>query len=442
MYLKGAWINLLLRYIFGFPMNSFTDLSKVGRFFDCGEFPKIPVKKIAVDSRAVQPGDLFFALPGEKNDGHDFIPEAVSRGASGAVVAKGITAEVSMPLIEVPDTLHALQSLTQAELKGRPTKIIGVTGSVGKTTTKEMIAALLGGKYRAICSPGNFNSQIGLPLTIFNHTTGDEDYLVLEMGMTHKGHIARLIDIAPPLYSVITHVALVHAANFNSIDEIASAKAEIFSHPQTRRGFYPETIACAQLIQNTGTCAKFAVPMQNDRYPPLPFNGEHLRQNFLLAAAVAVECGVAENEIIERMKLIKLPEKRQEYVAKNEMLFVNDSYNASVPSMIAALRALPSPVRNGKRIAVLGEMLELGSFSEECHRQVAIEALDKVDYMLCLGPECKAMIPIWAKSGRQAYYFDERQSLVEALKCLARPGDVILLKGSHAKQLWKVLDEV
>jgi UDP-N-acetylmuramoyl-tripeptide--D-alanyl-D-alanine ligase len=303
-----------------------------------------------------------------------------------------------------------------------------------------MLATLLEGKYRVARSPKNYNSQIGLPLAILNHLYGDEDYLVQEMGMTAAGQISKLIEIAPPDMSVITYIALVHAAFFDGLDAIARAKAEIFALPATQVGFYPENIACRSIIEGVGSCTKRAVKMNGDLYPPLPFPGDHIRQNFLLAAAVARECGMSDEEITARIPSLQLPEKRQQFVVRNGVTFINDSYNACAPSIIAAFNALPHT--QGKRIAVIGEMMELGSFSQACHNDVGVAALDKVDRMLCLGAGCAPIVEVWKKQGRPVDYFDERSLLVDVLKREMASGDVVLLKGSNSKQLWKILDEV
>lgn len=422
-------------------MKCFTNTTEVGRFFGLAEAPSIPFKKISVDSRHLEAGDLFFALPGDKVDGHAFLEEVKERGAVAAVVRKDFHTSCELPLLRVEDTLSALQLLATAALRRSKTKVIAITGSVGKTTTKEMLGTLLEKRFKTVRSPRNYNSQIGLPLSILNHTTGDEDYLVQEMGMTGPGQITGLIKIAPPTIAVLTHIALVHAAFFPSLEDIARAKAEIFLHPSTQLALYPETIACRGLIEYQGNCVKKPVSMV-DHYPDLPFPGEHLKQNFLLAAAVARECGLSDAEIIERIPFLQLPEKRQERIEKLGITFVNDSYNASAPSIIAAFKALPAPKANGKRIAVIGEMLELGQFSKDCHREVGESALKHVDLMLCLGEGCRPIVDAWQSKGRPVHYFDDRAALVVQLKKLMHSGDVVLLKGSNGKQLWKVLEEV
>lgn len=424
------------------------------------------VSGIAVDSRLVEPGNVFFALPGAKADGHSYLQEVAVKGAIAAVVEKNYSGEdYGLQLIRVRHVLQSLQSLASAFVKKGHAKIVAITGSVGKTTTKEFTATLLRQKYRVAASPGNSNSQVGIPLAIVNHTAGNEDILVLEMGMTVPGNIANLIKIAPPDIAVITHVALVHAVNFNSMDEIARAKGEILTHPKTQIGilnYETENFhqllhfgACRKLLFSVkSSCADFSMRIQPDgtmlvshanetvALGTLPVLGKHNHQNLLAAITVAKNLNMDWEEIINAIPSLKLPERRLQVVEKEGITFVNDSYNASLLSVKAALESLPVPQGNGKKIAVLGEMLELGHFSEQCHREVGEHSLNHVDSVLCLGKETHPIFECWESAKRPAQKFMERADLVKALRQSLQPGDVVLLKGSRSKELWKVLDEL
>lgn len=406
------------------------------------------VRGIAVDSRNVKPGDLFFALPGDQTDGHAFLSDAAAKGAVGAVVKKDYAGpDYGMALVRCEDCLKALQMLAKTYLKRHRPKVVAVTGSLGKTTTKDFIAQLLQVKYKVSVSPGNSNSQIGLPLTILNHSQDDDEILILEMGMTHPGQILKLIDIAPPTVAVVTTVALVHACNFNSLTDIARAKAEIFMHPDTEIGFYPQESDHGHVLSTSGTCRKVSFSLHSQEAKtiltkPLPVPGEHNRHNFLAAASVARYLGLSLDEIHERMAALHLPERRLQHVEKFGALFINDAYNASEMSMKAALNSLPTPKAGSKRIAVLADMLELGKFSEGCHRAVAQHALDCVDLMLCFGNECRYINECWQQAGRPVVWAPERSEIVKALRTHLQPGDVVLLKGSRGKGVWKVLEEL
>jgi UDP-N-acetylmuramoyl-tripeptide--D-alanyl-D-alanine ligase len=440
-------------------------LNELSCFITNHILPPLPINGVSVDSRLVKKGDLFFALPGAQVDGHQFLSEAAAKGCEAAIVSKGYEGiDHGMVLIRVEDPLTALQEMARQVLALRRPKIIAVTGSVGKTTTKEFIAGLLKNNYRVSVSPGNSNSQIGLPLSILNHTTGNEEILILEMGMTHAGHVSRLIEIAPPDIALITMVALVHAGNFEGLSDIGRAKAEIFAHRKTSIGILHRQIENYDELCGVGACQKlsFAVECSNADYSlanekqkglliqepdesfrinQLKIPGIHNLHNFLGAVVVARCLKMRWDEINLAAMALALPEMRFEIVEKQGAVFVNDSYNASEISAKAALDSLPEPKPGGKRIAVIGEMLELGKFSDQCHAAVGKFALDRVDRMLCLGENCKAIQNVWNAAGRPVELFMDRADIVHALKKELQTGDVVLLKGSRAKALWKVLDE-
>lgn len=421
---------------------------------------------VAVDSRLLKPGDLFFALPGEHVDGHAFLESAASAGAAGAVVASHYQGpDHGIPLLYVPDTLHALQKLAQTTLQSSKASIVAVTGSLGKTTVKGFITSLLSHKFKVSASPGNSNSQIGLPLAILNHTSLSDDIIVLEMGMTLPGQLTKLIAIARPEVAVVTTVALVHAGNFNSLEEIARAKAEIFASPSTKLGIYHHESNLGGIIAAGGECPKRSFSTESSqadsflnvldgdmhiqeagqapgRLPLLSIPGAHNRHNFLAALNVARYFGMTWEEIKAAQTSLELPERRLQFIEKYGALFVNDAYNASELSMIAAFNSLPNPKPGSKRIAFLGGIVELGKFSEGCHRAVGKHALDHIDLMLCFGTDCLPIFEEWQSAGRPVVWASERNELMPALRQRLQAGDVVLLKGSRAKGVWKVLEEL
>lgn len=443
-------------------------LAQIAHLLNCtqADIPSIEIKGYCIDSRLVKPGELFFALKGERVDGHTYLQEVSQRGAVAAVVSKEYTgSSEGLYLVTVEDPLLALQEIAHWVLKQSSARIVALTGSIGKTSTKEFTKTLLATRYRVAASPGNSNSQVGIPLSVLNHTTGEEDILVLEMGMTAPGHLARLVQIAPPEVAVITTVALVHACNFESVEEIAYAKAEIFSHSHTRLGILHRDMPCFEEISWIGACRKLSFSMHSSladyRLDPanhqcvqsrldgqtailgsLPIPGRHNWHNLLAAIAVARYFGVEWEEIRKTIPTLTLPDRRLQFIRHKDALFLNDSYNASELSVKAALETLPQPERKGRKIAVLGSMLELGKFSQGCHQRVGEFALDHVEQLYCLGEECRPIYELWTKKGRSVQLFDERTSLVACLRQDLQPDDVVLLKGSRSKALWMVLEEL
>lgn len=443
-----------------------TALKKIAQMMHVSTDTDIQVAGFSVDSRLTSRGDLFFALPGAQTDGHAFIAEAAAKGACAAAVLQSYHGpSYGLSLLRCENTLDALQLLAKTCLRFSKTRIIAITGSLGKTTTKEFLTTILKKKFTVSCSPGNNNSKIGLPLTVLNKTNFDDDLLILEMGMTHPGQISKLIQIAPPSMAIITSVALVHACNFNSIEEIALAKAELFSHSGTELGIYPLDNDFKGILSMRGPCSKVSFSTcstQADYFlkccdedmqikcpdgdlaivPLLKLPGEHNRHNFLSAAIAARYLGMTWQEISEALPSLELYERRLQIVEKAGVVFVNDSYNASEMSLKSALQSLPQPASGRKKIAVIGEMTELGKFSQECHRAVGEHALKYADNMLCLGQGCAPIVECWQQAGRPVFWARERADIVTVLRSELQHGDVVLLKGSRPNCLWKVLEEL
>lgn len=440
-------------------------LSRLAKIIGSALENPLAVEGVAVDSRLVLPGNVFFALEGDRADGHEFIGEAAKKGASAAVVCHRYAgSDFGIPLLRVESGLNALQQLAQKFLEERHIRILAITGSVGKTTTKDFISHILKQRYRITATLGNANSQVGLPLTVLNQIKGDEEWLVLEMGMSCPGQIANLVNIAPPHIAVITSIGLVHAVNFSSLEEIARAKGEIFSHPTTEWGVFPAELPFADAIRQFGTCRKVifsllskhadfvleasgkdSLQIQNKGHifemGELSVPGKHNQQNFLCAAAAARLAGVEWEDIREAMKDMQLPERRLQFTEHAGVVYINDSYNASVLSVKAALDSLPNPA-GGRRIAVLGDMLELGKFSEDCHYEVGLAAQQSADALFCLGAEMRAAVEAWRFTREGAFSFSERADLVNALREYIKPKDVVLIKGSRGMQMWKVIEDL
>lgn len=382
----------------------------------------------AVDSQRVVLGSLFFALKGKRVDGHNYLEEVALRGAKGAVVKNGYEGNnFGMDLFHVDDPLKALQMLAKEQHALRNIPVIAITGSVGKTSTKEAVASLLSSKFVVGKTPGNANSQVGVPLAILNDMTGKEEIAVFEMGLTHEGNLSRLIEIAPPTIGVITSIGLVHAENFDSLEAIAKAKGEILSHPKT------EWAVINRSIKNYPFRKIPTFYYDLSEAPLTPHLPDHLRENLAAAVKIARHFGLSEAEIESQVALIRPYERRFENFISQGVYqgvhIVNDAYNASELSMIAALKSLPKVP--GKRIGVLGEMLELGRFSKECHERVATIAVEELDEVYLVGNGCTPILELFLTRGKKGRLFQDPRDLFDAVKEEIKMGDLVLLKGSR-----------
>ncbi len=418
-----------------------------------------------IDSRGVEPGGLFFALKGEKVDGHCYLPEAARRGAVAAVVEKGRVSQAELPLIEVDDPLAALQTLARIGLEHRPAQILGITGSVGKTTAKEFAATLLEKKFSLYKSPGSFNSQRTFPLNLLNRT-GQEKLLVLEMGMSLPGEMQRLVSIAAPDLAVITKIALSHVANFpDGLEGIACAKAEIASQAKTGRVILDvdflqyrtavELIRAEKITFSThDRTADYYLSYVDGQYRidergvrahqfDLPFHETHFLHDFTAALAAARQLGMSWEEIEQQTLKLSLPKMRFEQFEWGGMQLINDAYNANPASMRAALENLPSPKEGGKKIAVFGSMQkELGSYSKESHEEIGRLAQKHIDVLFSIGEDAKILNDTFSEAKKPSEHFRSQESLIERLREVMLPGDVILFKGARAMQIEKVVESL
>ncbi len=435
-------------------------LSDIGSFFQCAPLPDTKICGYRIDSRAILPGDLFFAIKGQKVDGHCFLQQVKERGGIAAVVSEDYTGtDFGLFLIRVKDVSEALQLLAKEILTQRAPRIVAVTGSVGKTTTKDFIATLLEDRYRVGKTTGNFNSQLTLPICILN-MRGDEEVLVLEMGMSQPGEIARLVAIAPPDISVVTKIGVAHIGAFiDGQDGIAREKGAIFSHDKTKWAIFDHDLTKFTQVYDAIKAKKVSFSLQEisadyvlsvgdalidergvraHRFD-LPFKELHILHDFLAAATVARTLGLSWEDIHRKAMHLQVPKMRFEPFEKNGILFINDAYNANPDSMRAALKAFCLLRKEGKKIAVLGSMKELGSFSQNFHEEVGRFAQQYVDTMLVYGKEAKALADAFGEAKKPVEHFLDKKALAERLKSLACPGDTVLFKASRSVELEKVL---
>ncbi len=423
----------------------------------------------SIDSRTVQAGELFFAVRGERLDGHDFVEAALGRGAVAAVIRKDQLARYSDPkgLMPVEDTLVALQTLATAVRKLWGKTAIGITGSMGKTTTKEAVAHLLSVKYRVHRTKGNFNNHFGLPLGLLT-LEPEYDLAVVEMGMSHAGEIAALAHIALPNQGVVTNVAPVHLEYFDSIAGIARAKYELieslpgsgtaflnaddeyvsqfgrdFKGKVVLFGLKPVADVRAEKIEPAGTeGTRFDLICDGMRQPVhSPLLGQHNIYNVLAAAAVAIEHGVTPSEIAGALPAMVPADKRGEVVHLGNITVINDCYNCNPQALNAMVDTLACMAAR-RRIVVAGEMLELGPEGEELHRECGEHIAKKaIDVLLGVRGSAEAMVEAAKKTGIRAEFVATPEEAGEWLARETRDGDVVLLKASRGVKLEKALEK-
>lgn len=432
----------------------------IARFFGIHCDAEIQVSGYQIDSRMVQPGELFFALKGARTDGHKYLADAKMRGAVGAVVSRDYEGpDFGLILLPVDDVVASLQGLAKHLMADCKAQIIGITGSLGKTSTKEFVATLLEGKFKVGKTYLNYNTKLTYPITLLNRT-GDEEVLVVELGMTEPGDIGRLLEIAAPDIAVLTKVALVHVAFFpRGLLDIAKGKSEIFSHPKTKKSVfyhglyeYPEAIAAIHgekvsfsLDDRTADYFLSSELFVDERgvrayqFDP-PYKQSHVLHNFLAAVSVARTMKMEWDEINRQVPKLKLPKMRFEQYEKNGIVFINDAYNANPDSMRAALSHLPEPKEGGKRIAVLGMMVDMGPESETIHRGVGHFAQKYVDHLLVMGKEAAPIYEAFKEVKKPTEQYFDFEKLAERLKMLMSPGDVVLVKASRCVQMEKLFN--
>src|SRR5579864_2727859 len=445
-------------------------LLNIAKFiFARGQYPGEEVANAySIDSRTIKPGELFFAVKGERLDGHDFVDAALKQGAAAAVVRHDQASRYpdKSRLLFVDDTLAALQTLAASVRKswGRP--LIGVTGSAGKTTTKEAIAHVLGTRFRVLKSEGNFNNHFGLPLTLLK-LEPEHDLAVIEMGMSHGGEIRALAKIAQPEIGVVTNVAPVHLEFFDSIAGIAQAKYELIESlpgsgtavlnaddeyvSQFGRDFKGKVVTYgtratadvrAQNVQTRGAeGSEFDVVVGGSReHARLPLVGEHNILNALAAVAVGMARGLTPGEAIGELATLAPPDKRGQVLKLGNITVINDCYNSNPKALQAMVDALAA-MKAGRRIVVAGEMLELGPSGEQMHRAAGQHIAEKkIDVLIGVRGLAQAMVDGARHAGAEAQFVAGPEEAGEWLNREARDGDVVLLKASRGVKLEKALE--
>jgi UDP-N-acetylmuramoyl-tripeptide--D-alanyl-D-alanine ligase len=423
---------------------------------------------ISTDSRTLQPGELFIPLRGEKYDGHDYLTQAIQRGAAGCI-SEEMLGGMLVPVIKVNDTLKALGDLAGAIRRKFSGPVIGITGTSGKTTCKEMLAAILSPLGPGLKSAGNFNNLVGVPLTLFG-LQPEHRWAVIEMGMSTRGEIARLAEIAMPNIGLITNIGAGHLQNFDGISGVARAKGELYISLSTegialinaddsearqlpvangvRKVLFGTSsdaaIRAERVTVQNGSVSFDLVANDSVQKILLPIPGRHNVSNALGAAAAATVLGVGLQEIAAGLKAFKTCPGRMELLElPGDLVVLDDSYNANPLSVHAALDALHDLGTPGHRVAVLADMLELGQTSPELHYQAGMLAAARVDRIFCYGSLAREI----ARGAMDAGLPEDRvvvtgshAELVDRLLEALQGGDRVLIKGSRGMRMEKITE--
>ncbi len=443
-----------------------------GELYGGDGLTKEEAQGVVLDSRLLSSGGVFIATKGERVDGHRFIPEVFARGAL-AVICEELPKPLPGPCILVKDSFQALKDVARYYRSRLNIKVIGITGSVGKTSTKEFIAGVLAKAFPLWKTQGNFNNEVGLPLTILQ-IKEEHQIAVLEMGISQFGEMRRLSEMAKPDICVITNIGECHLEALGDRDGVLKAKLEILDF-WNREGLICVNGDDDKLItlkeKYGDRVVTFGRNRANDYYPSeeisrgllgsrisidgrihipqidVPLPGEHMVLNALAATAIAHTLGMSQEEIREGIRGVQSVAGRSHVVELKDYVLIDDCYNANPVSMKAALDLLQEAA--GRRVAVLGDMFELGREEEAMHRQVgAYAAEEKTDILFCVGKLSEAMyggaMEAAAKnSGKpapQIVYAREKEELYSLLKEALLPGDTILLKASHGMEFAKVAE--
>jgi len=429
----------------------------------------VVINKISTDSRTIKPGELFVALRGENFQGHYFVEATAKAGATGALVDVNWTGDVprNFALLQATDTLQAYQMLAANYRRSLALKVLAITGSNGKTSTKDFAASVLARRFRITKTEGNFNNHVGLPRTILEASSEDE-IAVWEIGMNHPGEIAALSKIAAPDAAIITNIGVAHIEFMGSREAIATEKGALAEaiEPQgtvilnaddpfsagiaarTRAkvvfaGTTGGTVRAIEIRQSAEGSEFTIVEGAHRCRAQLPVAGSHMVQNALLAVAAGRAFGLSIEECAAGLAAAPLTKARLQIKEIGGVQFLDDSYNANPDSMKAALRTLVELDAEGKRIAVLGEMRELGSESERGHREVGeIAAMLGVDQLITIGRAAEQIAEGARTAGLEKV--SSARSTGEAAKLLgqiAEPGDLVLIKGSRAARTEEVIEQ-
>ncbi len=432
------------------------------------KYDTVAVEGVTTDSREIKGGDLYIPLSGTHADGHSFISRAMEDGAAAVMTER--TPKAGIPSVQVRDTLEAFGHLAAQYRASLPVKVLAITGSVGKTTTKEMLAAILHRRFRTTWTEGNHNNNLGLPISVMD-IEADTEYAVLELGMNHFGEMSYLTKIAKPDVAIFTNIGTMHIEYLGSREGILRAKMEILEgmsdkgivimngdepllwnlrDSMKRKHYYfgVKNEACDVRASDLRPAAEgeyFTITGFGRSFPVfVPVVGRHSVYNALAAAAAALLCGAEERDVREGLAGFTNTGRRQQIYVKKGFTIIDDCYNAGPESMAAALDVLAARKCEGRRIAVLGDMLELGAVSSAEHYRVGRLAAEKgIDVVMAFGANSQRLISGAVTGGiaaGRALGYDDQDQLIQELRARAQPGDVLLFKGSRGSRMERVLN--
>ena len=419
------------------------------------------IKTFCSDTRLLKKGDMFISFKSEIDDGIKYIEEAFDKGAMGCITEYDIPNEIlekntDKTIIKVDDTIKAIQNIAKYKRSLFDIPVVAITGSVGKTSTKDMVASVLSQEYNVTKTKGNYNNHIGVPLTILTWNENTEA-AVIEMGMNHFGEISNLTNIARPTLAVITNIGTAHIGILGSRENILKAKLEILEgldkngkiivnndndllhncdtkkYEKITYGINNKSEFMAENIIMKEKDSEYEIKINNKKYKiNVPVAGEHFVYNSLCAIAVGMALGIKIDKIIEGIKNFELTAKRNEIIEINNLKIINDYYNASYDSMKASLEVL-SKIHAKRKIAILGDMLELGEYTEELHRKVGEEvAKNKIDILLTVGKFAKTISQTAENLGtKEVYQFNTNEECIQQISKIVKKEDCILLKASN-----------
>lgn len=451
--MKGITINNLVRVTGGFYYGEKDILEK-------------EITNVFIDSRKVTEGSLFIPIVGERADGHEFIQNVFEAGALCTLSEKKLASD-NIPYILVPSSLQALKDIAEFYLEQLNIKVVGITGSVGKTSTKEMVASVLSTQFNILKTNGNYNNEIGLPLTVFR-LTGNEEVAVLEMGISDFGEMSRLTKIAKPDIAVITNIGLCHLENLKSRDGILEAKTEIFkglkengticlngdddklrtvtSYKNNEVIFFGNNeindIYAKDIVSNglKGTECIICTP-KGDIHVQINVPGVHMVYNALAACSVGMALGVSLNNIKAGIENLKPVSGRVNIIETSNFTIIDDCYNANPVSMKSSVDILKEAL--GRKVCILGDMFELGENEIELHKSVGCHIKDVgIDVLVTIGNLSQYIIDGTSNSNVICFHYNTKQDAIAELKMVLQSGDSILVKASHGMEFNEIVDYI